>query len=247
MRGRRVRLDLGAVTPLLERLVDDAGLFPPSSLPMEQAMSRFRASRSPVLSGRFLCPAARLGELRELLTPDDVLELHVVSDEPVELLHDPRLLVRAVEVRRDGPAAHPCYVETSPSAELRDSGRFAKLRCGGAAVPDVAEVAAFVRGCVRLALPFKATAGLHAAVRGWEQDDRGQPHHGFVNLVLAVCAALDDDRVEAVLDCTDASALVDGVRRTTDDLAPAARGLLHSYGSCDTVRPVTDLRRMGLL
>ena len=247
MRGRRVRLDLGAVTPLLERLVDDAGLFPPSSLPMEQAMSRFRASRSPVLSGRFLCPAARLGELRELLAPDDVLELHVVSDEPVELLHDPRLLVRAVEVRRDGPAAHPCYVETSPSAELRDSGRFAKLRCGGAAVPGTADVARFVRECVRLSMPFKATAGLHAAVRGWETDEHGRPHHGFLNLLLAVCAALTDDAVESTLDCTDATALAESVRRTPDDLARDARGLLHSYGSCDTVRPVTDLERMGLL
>ena len=235
------------MTPLLERLVDDAGLFPPSSLSMDQAISRFRASRSPVLSGRFLCPAARLDELSGLLGPAETVELHVLSDDPVELPADPRLVVRAVELRHDGPSPHPCYVETAPSSQLQESGRFAKLRCGGASVPDTAEVAHFLRECVRLSLPFKATAGLHAAVRGWESDDGGRPHHGFVNLVLAVCAALDDDRVEAVLDCTDASALVDGVRRTPDDLAHAARALLHSYGSCDTVRPVTDLRRMGLL
>jgi hypothetical protein len=200
-----------------------------------------------VLSGRFLCPAGRLDELRALLAADEKVELHVLSDHIVELPDDPRLVVRAVELRHDGPAMPPCYVETAPSAALKEAGRFAKLRCGGAEVPDVADVAHFVRECVRLSLPFKATAGLHAAVRGWECDDSGRPHHGFVNLVLAVCAALEDRDVDAVLECTAAGVLADAVRNTPHQLAHAARGLLHSYGSCDTVRPVTDLRQMGLL
>jgi hypothetical protein len=239
---------VGALTPLLQRLVDDAGLFPPSNLPMAQALSRFRTSRSSVLSGRFLCPAARLGELLECLGVDETIELHVVSDEAVGLPDDARLLIRGVEVRKDnGPVPYPCYVETEPSDELLAAGHFAKLRCGGASVPQTADVAHFVRECVRLSLPFKATAGLHAAVRGWETDERGRPHHGFLNLLLAVCAALTDDAVESVLDCTDPEVLADAVRRTPDDLAHDARGLLHSYGSCDTVRPVTDLQRMGLL
>jgi len=234
--------------PLLHGLVDDAGLFPPSSLPMEQALARFRTSRSPVLSGRFLCPAGDLDILCQLLGPDERIELHVLSDVAVELPDDPRLGIRAVELRHEGePVSRPCYVETSPSPELRQSGHYAKLRCGGASVPDTAVVAQFVRECVRLSLPFKATAGLHAAVRGWETDEHGRPHHGFVNLLLAVCAALTDDAVESALECTDATALADAVRGTPDELASDARALLHSYGSCDTVRPVTDLSRMGLL
>lgn len=238
---------VGAVTPLVERLVDDAGLFPPSSLPMEQALARFRTSRSPVLSGRFLCPAARLAELQDLLAPEEAIELHVLSDTQVELPDDPRLVVRALEVRQDVPTELPCYVETSPSPELHASGHFAKLRCSGAAVPETAKVAAFVRECVGLSLPFKATAGLHAAVRGWEQDDRGRPHHGFLNLLLAVCAALTDGDIEQAVESTDAAAIGDAVRRTPDPLAVAARRLFHSYGSCDTVRPVSDLTTMGLL
>ena len=237
---------LGAVTPLLERLVDDAGLFPPSNLPMRQALSRFRSSHAPVLSGRLLCAAALLGELLDLLQPGEGIGVHVLSDGVVDLPDDPRLVVRAVELRQVGPSPHPCYVEVAPSADLQAAGHWAKLRCGPV-VPDVEQVAEFVRTCVRLSLPFKATAGLHAAVRGWECDDRGRPHHGFVNLALAVCAALEDAPVEPVLACTDADELTDAVRRTPDDLARAARRLLHSYGSCDTVRPVTDLRRMGLL
>lgn len=238
---------VGALTPLVERLVDDAGLFPPSSLPMEQALTRFRTSRSPVLSGVFLCPAARVDELRQLLAPQERIEVHLLADAPVDVPDDPRLVVRAVEVRQDGSTDLPCYVETTPTAELQAADRFAKLRCGGVRVPDTDEVAAFLRECVRLSLPFKATAGLHAAVRGWEQDDAGHPHHGFLNLLLAVCAALTNDAVEPALESTDAEALANAVRRTPDDLALAARGLFHSYGSCDTVRPVSDLTTMGLL
>jgi hypothetical protein len=238
---------VGALTPLLERLVDDAGLFPPSNLPMEQALSRFRTSDSPVLSKRFLCPAGSLAELLSFLGPDESIEVHVISDEPVELPEDPRLVVRAVELRHDGATTYPCYVETSPSEELQESGRFAKLRCGGSSVPDTPDVADFIRECVRLSLPFKATAGLHAAVRGWETDAGGRPHHGFVNLLLAVCAALTHDAVEWMLECTDSVLLAEVVRGVPDELAHDARLLLHSYGSCDTVRPVTDLQRMGLL
>jgi hypothetical protein len=238
---------VGALTPLLERLVDDAGLFPPSSLPMQQALMRFRASRSPVLSGRFLCPAARLDELCAALAPDETIELHVIGDDSVEPPSDPRLLIRAVELRHDGPTSYPCYVETDPCDELHESGHFAKLRCGGSSVPDAAKVADFIRECVRLSVPFKATAGLHAAVRGWETDAEGRPHHGFVNLLLAVCAALTHDAVEWMLECTDSVLLAEVVRGVPDELAHDARGLFHSYGSCDTVRPVADLQRMGLL
>ncbi|MGH9008457.1 MAG: hypothetical protein ACRDYF_01260, partial [Acidimicrobiia bacterium] len=52
---------------LLAALVDDAGLFPPESLPMADALARHRADEAagyPMLSHRFLCPASRIGELR---------------------------------------------------------------------------------------------------------------------------------------------------------------------------------------
>lgn len=51
---------------LLHALVDDAGLFPPASLPMSQAVARHLADEragSPMLTHRFLCPAGRVAEL----------------------------------------------------------------------------------------------------------------------------------------------------------------------------------------
>ena len=46
---------------LLSALVDDAGLFPPESLPMAAALARHRADEEaghPMLSHRFLCPCS---------------------------------------------------------------------------------------------------------------------------------------------------------------------------------------------
>jgi hypothetical protein len=56
---------------LLESLVDYAGLFPPTSLSMADAVASYRAGRAGDhgwMLGRFLCPASRLEELAGLLT-----------------------------------------------------------------------------------------------------------------------------------------------------------------------------------
>lgn len=228
---------------LLEGLVDDAGLFPPAWMPMAEALARHRASASPMLSGRFLLPGDRVGELLEVL--DGPLVVHLVGDASVELPTDPRLDVRAVELRSGTRDDLPCYVEGIAPAELKPHGMLGKLRCGGVRVPPVEEVAAYVVAAARHSLPFKATAGLHAAVRGWESTG-DVPHHGYLNLLLAVARALHEDDVLDVLRCTDADALVAEARELSPDVVTATRWLLHSYGSCDTVRPVKDAHDLGL-
>ncbi|MBA3552187.1 MAG: hypothetical protein H0W27_04880 [Actinobacteria bacterium] len=71
---------------LFERLIDDAGLFPPASLSMEAAVDahrRSRRGRGGWMLGRFVCPASRLGELaRALPEPGDEepWEVSVVLD-----------------------------------------------------------------------------------------------------------------------------------------------------------------------
>src|SRR5690606_33764972 len=64
---------LAETTGLMTGLVDDAGLFPPTSLAMADALARHRrdqAAGSPVLTHRFLCPASRITELRSGLRAD---------------------------------------------------------------------------------------------------------------------------------------------------------------------------------
>jgi hypothetical protein len=83
-------------------------------------------------------------------------------------------------------------------------------------------------------------------VRGWEET-KGTPHHGYLNVLLAVTRAISGGDVAAVLSCTDADALVDEALQVDDELATATRALFHSYGSCDTARPVADAERLGLV
>jgi hypothetical protein len=144
-------------------------------------------------------------------------------------------------------AASEVYVEVPPGADLASlaaRGLRAKIRCGGARVPTVAELAEFLRACKRLELPFKATAGLHHAVRTGRE-------HGFLNLLAAV--AFDDE--EAALAEADPAAFgLDGESfrwrdraATADEIATVRRELFVSIGSCSFFEPVDELRALGIL
>jgi hypothetical protein len=69
---------------LLERLIDDAGLFPPAALSMRAALrahDRHRESAYWWVAGRFVAPASRLDELAATRSPaDGPLDLSVVLD-----------------------------------------------------------------------------------------------------------------------------------------------------------------------
>jgi hypothetical protein len=234
------------VNPLLTGLVDDAGLFPPTWLPMSDALERHRSSRHPMLSGRFLCPGDRVPELLDELGHDEQLEVHLIGDDVVQLPSDVRVMVQAVELRSGLRHDLPCYVEGVAPYALVGKGVFGKVRCGGVRIPPVDELAHYVTECTGLELPFKATAGMHAAVRGWECT-KDQPHHGYLNLLLAVARSLSGGDVEGVLASTDAQSLAEEAKALDPELAKATRGLFHSYGSCDTARPIADARRLGLL
>ncbi|WP_442876195.1 hypothetical protein [Amycolatopsis sp. NBC_01480] len=67
----------------------------------------------------------------------------------------------------------------------------AKFRTGGVRAelyPDEAELAAAVLVAVEAGVPFKATAGLHHALRNTDPET-GFEQHGFLNLLLAADAA----------------------------------------------------------
>ena len=69
---------------LLERLIDDAGLFPPAALPMRAALrahARHAESAYAWVAGRFVAPASRLEELAAARSAaDGPLDLSVVLD-----------------------------------------------------------------------------------------------------------------------------------------------------------------------
>jgi hypothetical protein len=69
---------LPAARILIDRIVDDAGLFPPEALDMASALARHRSDKAisnPVLSQRFVCPAGRFTELHQQLDDGDRIQV----------------------------------------------------------------------------------------------------------------------------------------------------------------------------
>ncbi|MEU6841078.1 hypothetical protein ABZ930_04290 [Streptomyces sp. NPDC046716] len=274
------------MTGLLDRLVDDAGLFPPTALAPPAAVRRHRADRAaghPLHSHRLLVPASRLDEIRGHLRPGDRFALGLIADggpadDPggrlaravATIAADPRLTLALVEAPvtvfgaepadavpavldalrdTDAPVflepAAPSGIHALLAALPRTADRTtgAKLRCGGVRAdlfPSTADVARFLVACAGARVPFKATAGLHRAVRHHDPAT-GFTHHGYLNLLLATATARttgDPDAVRAELEITDPARLADSVRQLEPDVV--VRDLFVSYGSCSTATPVTE-------
>ena len=236
---------------LLARLIDHAPTFPPASLlPPEALAEDARAAASPhaFMLGRLVWPASSLARLAS-----SERGVSAVLDAP--LPEDAR--VESVETRdvgRDGIPSHvpEIYVETPLDDRLDDrldhlseERLRAKVRCGGAEVPGDADLARFVSACRERALVFKATAGLHHAVRR-------NGEHGFLNLLAAVVFEGDEEPALAETESDafglDAAAFTWRDRSASgEDMARARRELFHSIGSCSFFEPVEELERLGML
>jgi hypothetical protein len=126
----------------------------------------------------------------------------------------------------------------------------AKVRCGGVKpelFPSPEALADFILEVTRHRVPFKATAGLHHAVR-YRDSETGFDHFGFLNLLVGVSRALHggaEPEVAAALAEDDGAALATEARSESDELE--VRGLFVGYGSCSTSDPVTDLSALGLI
>lgn len=135
-------------------------------------------------------------------------------------------------------------------AQARASGVdiAAKFRTGGLAAelfPTPVELAAVISACVQRQLPFKLTAGLHHAIRHGDPET-GFTHHGFLNVLAAVCLANDGAEVAdiaAILASTQPLALIETIRPFKIDPRPYWVG----FGTCSIVEPVADMQQLGLI
>jgi hypothetical protein len=190
--------------------------------------------------------------------------------------------IRSVELRADGvPQITAARTAVPPQVELfcelplrgdlrwllaavRSVGARAKVRTGGVTPPDIPApdaVLKFLEGCAAIRLPFKATAGLHHAVRAeqsltYEPASERATMFGFLNVLLAAAALwLGRAHPEALrlLESGDAGALALGggdlrwgaSRFTAEELARVRRDFLLSVGSCSFDEPVTEIRGLG--
>lgn len=180
----------------------------------------------------------------------DIVGLEVAVPEGVEPTSVVPTLRTAV-----GERELPTYVELPRDGrrdplldQLTGTGCRAKMRCGGIRAdlyPSAEELASTVHATVHAGIPFKATAGLHHALRNTDPDT-GFEQHGFLNLMQAAAAATDGatttDLVE-LLEVRDPERVVTG----TKNLDPKVRETFHSFGTCSVAEPVAELVDLGLM
>ncbi|MBS1717697.1 MAG: hypothetical protein JSS72_08195 [Armatimonadetes bacterium] len=146
-------------------------------------------------------------------------------------------------------------------AEIAGHDDFAaKARLGGAdaaAFPSPDLVAEFIANVVQLGLPFKLTAGLH---HPFPIDDpaTGGKMHGFINVLTAICLALEHDfsrnELMEVLQDRDAAEFRFVSKdiywkdlRISHDTIEEARDLFIGWGSCSILEPIEDMQKFGLM
>jgi hypothetical protein len=151
-------------------------------------------------------------------------------------------------------------------AAIGHGGRRAKVRTGGvtqSAFPETGDLLRFLRETVRMAVPFKATAGLHHPLRAEYPltYDEGSPSgtmFGFLNLMLAVASlrsGMGEAEVGRLLEEGDPGALQaddSGIswrdrRLDLEALSDARRLGMISFGSCSFTEPIADLESLHLL
>jgi hypothetical protein len=150
--------------------------------------------------------------------------------------------------------------------EIAHHGGRAKVRTGGitaAAFPATADLARFIRVCAELHVPFKATAGLHHALRGdyrltYAPDSAQGRMFGFLNVFLAAALAqggLGDGELGELLEeasplafkVTDDSIAWRGHRLDLPALRRAREQVVISFGSCSFTEPMGELAALGFL
>ena len=228
-----------AVAALLAEIIDDAAMFPPASMDLPEAVDAHVAAQTGDyrwMLGRFLCPAARVGELPPGVSlrlgvvfgewPEHAVEADTV-DAVEARLPDADVATRAEELVRIANGAR-AWLEIPwaefPSSEWPSAAKAIaavdgcglKVRCGGehaGAFPPAALLGSIVAACRDAGTPLKATAGLHHPFRHPDAAI-GVVMHGFVNVAVAVVlarhAALDEGDIAAVLSEDDPDAFTLG-------------------------------------
>ena len=253
---------------------------------------RHRKAQDSWALGRFVVPLARWNELEScvasvygsepwslsvLAAPADAARIRDLSRA------NPRLVIHAVECKAatiDEVASvaqllRPgidVFAELNLSADLdalavalKRVGAAAKIRTGGVtpdAIPSPRQVLSFLRACLKAGVRFKATAGLHHAVRGeyrltYEPVPPMGTLFGFLN--VAIAAALlwfgrDDKTVLAVLEERSPEAFEfsdDGAswrdeRLSRRELEEARAAFFVGFGSCSFSEPMAEVGLQAL-
>ena len=172
--------------------------------------------------------------------------------------------------RRDLPSSFTTYFEIPLTKDVQSLvkgiakvGARGKVRTGGVtpeAFPRAVSLIDFMSACQNESVPFKATAGLHHAVRGeyrltYETGSPSGMMYGFLNIFIAAALLYmgeSEDTAVAAVEETDASAFGfeddaiewRGKRLSTEQILASRAELAISFGSCSFREPVDELKNL---
>ena len=208
-----------AIRALLHDLIDYAGLFPPASLNMAEAVRKYAAYQDGEYAwalGRFVVPGARLAELEGTAFPLSILSpasaappafaevIEVKADTTRDIVETSRVLPPGITayfeipIARDPADLIEVIAETKTRAKVRTGGLTPEM------FPASQDLARFIASCASARVPFKATAGLHHPIRSvhnftYDPNSAFGLMHGFVNVFLAAalvyCGGTEEDAV----------------------------------------------------
>lgn len=194
-------------------IIDYAGLFPPASLNLEQAVSdylNYLSHEDQWMLGAFILPANKISALSNLLKSiptSNPIPISLISSDLEKDIHefhkfasdtDHEIHLSSIEIKEEHFKLHPSknitYIEPTDLNNLTDILNIAqvnnlgiKLRCGGvkpSMIPSSLTVASVIENCTSRAIPMKFTAGLHHPFRH-HSDAHSTMLHGFINIFAA--------------------------------------------------------------
>jgi hypothetical protein len=204
-----------------------------------KAVAAFRGRRSDARIDSLEIKAATVDDIRRASA---AIGTEVPAFYEIPIAEDPRFLLDAV----------------------REEKGYAKVRTGGTKpgqVPSPEELARFL-DLAQCRVAFKATAGLHHALRGvrpltYETGCDTDVMHGFLNLLVASAVAplemypylptILEERDIRGFQFGDATFSWHGHELTLEKARIARAGFFLSFGSCSFEEPVAELKELKLL
>ena len=240
--------------------------------------------------GRFVVPIARWEEFQSTVLESGATTLWSVSllaspadtNRIAAVRTDSRFIVNAVECKATSAAEAALaeeiiaqglevFVEPATLGEfdamapvLAGIGASAKIRTGGVtndAFPSPRDVLAFLTSCKRAGIRFKATAGLHHAVRGeyrltYEPGSPTSEMYGFLNIAVGAALLWHGRSDDAVLDALQERSLEafefgdDGLawrneRLSGNEVEDVRSRFFVGFGSCSFSEPMAEIGLEG--
>ncbi|NJO41776.1 MAG: hypothetical protein HC865_14375 [Cyanobacteria bacterium RU_5_0] len=162
----------------------------------------------------------------------------------------------------------PFDADLEPYLEiLQQTGAAAKLRTGGItrdAFPDSIQLSQHILSLAKAQIPFKATAGLHHALRGnyrltYQPESDSTIMHGFLNVAILAAFAYQQSLIlDEALAILEEPSIAQFQFSPTEvswrdrslsipEIELSRQQFFRSFGSCSFQEPIDDLHTLGFL